>query len=145
VRQAEAGAEREGIVLTKLYNFIKRLVVPRPVRLAIVRRYADANGSYVGELYMEQEQGGINSYRMIGASLDTLPLDWKEGPGWCRFDLDTKNDFLRPPTPTMVRVGALDPRDNDGVRRMVAGLPKRGMTLVVQNRFIERVLERPKA
>lgn len=123
-----------------MIQWLRNLFSNKPVRLAIVRRYADANGSYVGELYLEQEHKGIRSYNMIGASLDTLPLDWKDAPEWVTFGLDTRNDFLVPPTVAMVRVGALDPKDNDRVHKMVAKLPRRNMTLVIQNRFIERVL-----
>jgi len=125
-----------------MIDFIKGLFRRAPVRLAIVRRYADANGSYVGELYMEQEQNGIRSYRMIGASLDTLPLDIDLTLRVnMAYVLDTENDFLAYMPAGRLRVGALDPQDNDRVRRMVARLPRRRMTLVVQNRFIEHVLE----
>jgi hypothetical protein len=120
-------------VIARLLSFVRSLFSPLSVRLAIVRRYADANGSYVGELYMDNGKG---SYGMVGASLDTLPLDWEDGHDWTAFQLDTKNDFLAIPTPNMVRVGAMDPRDNDRVRAMVAALPRRGMTLAVQNRFM---------
>jgi hypothetical protein len=139
------------MIIAKLANYILGLLKAKPVRLAIVRRYCDANGSFVGELYLEQEQSGVSSYRMIGASLDTLPLDmgsrnsingyFSELDKW----LDTTNDFLVPMPLNTLRVGALDPKDNDRVRRMVARLPRRSMTLVVQNRFIEHILEKPKA
>jgi hypothetical protein len=122
--------------------WLRSLFIRRPVRLAIVRRYCDANGSYVGELYLEQEQHGISSYRMIGASLDTLHLD-------CVLlkvpVVDTRNDFLVPMPPGVVRVGALEPADNDRVRRMVASLPRRNMTLTIKNGFIEHVMEAKKA
>jgi hypothetical protein len=127
-------------MLRRLTDFLRSLLHRGPVRLAIVRRYADANGSYVGELYMEQEHRGVSSYCMIGASLDTLPFDY---PLPCNvgISLDTDNDFLAPMPRDTFRVGALDPAENDKVRCMVAGLPRRNMTLVVQNRFIEHVLE----
>jgi hypothetical protein len=131
-------------LLTRLYNFIKGLLFARPVKLAIVRRYCDANGSYVGELYMEQEFAGVSSYQMVGASLDTLPYGISRDDA-IGDELDARNDFLAPMPPMTVRVGALDPDDNDRVRAMVARLPRRGMSLVVQNRFIEHVLEARKA
>jgi len=135
-------------MMSKLINYVLSLFKARPVRLAIVRRYCDANGSYVGELYLEQEQGGVGSYRMIGASLDTLPFEIGNGQtysvGDLRNVLDTANDFLAFMPAKRIRVGAMSPQDNDSVRAMVARLPRRNMTLVVQNRFIEHVLEKGK-
>jgi len=110
----------------------------RIVRLAIVRKYADANGNYIGELYIEREHKGISGYDMIGVSLDSMPLGTVAPVGWT---LDTRNDFLAPMlVPNVIRVGALEPSDNDGVRRMMGKLPRRCMTLVVQNRFIQDIL-----
>lgn len=130
-------------MLSRLLAFIRSLFASAPVHLAIVRRYQDAQGHNVGELYMEQEQNGVKSYRMIGASLDSFPLDlvalYQGADEW----LDTERDFLAPMPIDTVRVGALDPRQNDDVRAMIARLPRRAMQVVVQNRFIEYVLERP--
>lgn len=129
-----------------IYNFIVGLFSRRPVRLAIVRRYADANGSYVGELYMERVRNGVSSYEWVGASLDTLPLEtiaMSNGSSMMVGDLvDTRHDFLDPMPVMTIRVGAVDPQDNDRVRQMVARLPKGNMTLIIQNRFIEHVMER---
>lgn len=122
-----------------ILTWFNNLIHPRPIKLAIVRRYADANGSYVGELYLEQKNKHFTGYTMIGASLDTLPLDLGVEQTTV-FALDTKNDFLVPMPSMTLRVGALDPRDNKNVQRMVRKLPRYRMTLVVQNRFIERVL-----
>ena len=129
-------------VLSRLLDFFRGLFSPEPVRLAIVRRYRDANGSNVGELYIEQEHNGIRTYNMIGMSLDTLPFELLRPTGLTWGTLDTDNDFLAPMSSYCVRVGALSPQDNDNVRKMVAKLPRRRMTLTVQNRFIEHVLER---
>jgi hypothetical protein len=108
-----------------------------------VRRYQDANGSYVGELYLYEtvtrRHDMVTGYQMIGASLDTLPLDMVNET--TVFALDTGNDFLAPMPPMTVRVGATEPKDNDSVRRMVRKLPRRNMTLIVQNRFIEHVMD----
>jgi hypothetical protein len=131
-------------MLTKLYTWLRSLFSRAPVRLAIVRRYADANGSYVGELYMEGSFSGVNAYRMIGVSLDTLPLDWRDAPEWIGWHLDTTRDFLAWMPHGVVRVGALDPADNDHIRQTVRKLPRRNMTLVIQNRFIEHVLDKGK-
>ena len=111
-----------------------------PIRLAIVRRYIDANGSYVGELYIERAFNQASAYCMVGVSLDTLPLELESplhfGMGYV---LDTHNDFLVLMPPGVVRVGALTPADNDRVRKMVGKLPRHRITLVIQNRFIEKV------
>lgn len=126
-----------------LFQWLWLLVNPPPVKLAIVRKYQDANGSYVGELYLydivQRKHDTVTGYQMIGVSLDTLPLDL--GMEYTTvFALDTGNDFLVPMPPMTVRVGATEPKDNASVQKMVRKLPRRNMTLIVQNRFIERVL-----
>jgi len=134
-------------MLARLVDFIRNLFVPQPVHLAIVRKYQDAQGHNVGELYMEQtikrKHDELRGYTMIGVSLDSFSLDllglYEGASDW----LDTRNDFLAPMEPNTIRVGALDPKDNDEVRRMIAKLPKRAMRVVVQNRFIEHVLDKP--
>jgi hypothetical protein len=129
-------------MLSRLLDFLRSLVYRAPVHLAIVRRYQDANGNYVGELYREQPRNGISSYGMVGASLDSFPLgtgslDLSKTP----YVLDVANDFLALMPANRLRVGAMDPKDNDAVRRMIGRLPRRRMTVVIQNRFIEHVLE----
>lgn len=119
------------------FSWIVGLLNPKPVKLAIVRRYTDANGAYVGELYLYQDYGRITGYAMIGMSLDTLPLDTSETTV---FTLDMGNDFLAPIPPMTLRVGAMEPRDNDAVRLMICRLPRRNMSLQIQNRFIEHIL-----
>jgi hypothetical protein len=131
-------------LLAKLYNFVRGLFARKPVRLAIVRRYMDANGSYVGELYMDT--GTRLGYAMVGVSLDSLPFVYGSvnsvnGCYSAGDMLDTANDFLAFMPPMTIRVGALHPEDNDNVRRMVAKLSRRNMTLTIQNRFVENVLE----
>lgn len=120
--------------MVRFVGWIKGLFQHEPIKLAIVRRYEDANGSYVGELYIEQTVKGVTAYNMIGASLDTLPFDFTGEMQVGEF-LDLKHDFLASMPEWCVRVGALDPKDNDHVREMVAKMPRRRMTLVVQNRF----------
>lgn len=113
----------------------------RTYSMAVVRRYTDANGSFVGELYLLGSFAGVLGYQMIGVSLDTLPFDTREVSS---FDLDTDRDFLAPMPEGCVRVGALDPRDNDAVRANVARIAREGtICLQVQNRFVEHVMGRP--
>ena len=132
-------------MLTKLYGWLNYTLAGLfrhgPVRLAIVRRYADANGSYVGELYLEGTLAGVSAYRLVGASLDTLPLIL-DGIQTDVFALDTHNDFLAVMPPMTVRVGANEPKDNETVKKMIRRLPRHSMTLIVQNRFIEHVMEK---
>lgn len=129
-------------LLDAMVSWLRGLMPGRPLCLAIVRRYADANGAYVGELYMEYIVCGMSGYRMIGYSLDTLPFTLAP----CQrlgHHLDIRNDFLAPMPRWTVRVGALEPEDNDSVRRMVARLPRRRLIVTIQNRFIEQVMRSP--
>ncbi len=129
--------------VVRFYQWLKRLCATRldfsAVRFAIVRRYTDANGHYIGELYLELPDS--HGYRMIGVSLDSLPLAYTGGKHW---KLDTANDFLAPMPKNTVRVGAVDPDGNDYTRSYVASLPKWDMSLMIQNRFIEYILESKK-
>jgi hypothetical protein len=114
-----------------------------PVHLAIVRRYVDANGHYVGELYMYGMFAGMGTYRLIGCSLDSLPLDMAAlSLGDAPNTLDLEHDFLAIMPPNTLRVGAAEPKDNEGVRQMIARIPRRNIRLVIQNRFIEHIMER---
>jgi hypothetical protein len=136
------------LMINKLISLIRRLLTwhaPKTYSLAIVRRYTDANGSFVGELYLLGSFAGVLGYRMIGVSLDTLPFDCQNGAP--SFDLDTEHDFLGPMPVGCLRVGAQDPRDNDAVRDSVARLARTGtISLQVQNRFIEHVMvSKPRA
>ncbi len=106
-----------------------------------MRRYADANGSFVGELYLLGTFAGVLQYSMIGMSLDTLPFTVHEVTA---FDLDVQHDFLAPMPEGCVRIGAQDPRDDMAVRANVARLAREGsIALQVQNRFVEHVMGRP--
>lgn len=129
-------------MIKQLYNYIRNFFTRKTYSMAIVRRYADANGSFVGELYLLGTFMGILQYNMIGVSLDTLPFTVREVT---RFDLDVVNDFLQPMPEGCMRVGAQDPRDNDAVRANVARLAREGrIALQVQNRFVEHVMQSKK-
>jgi hypothetical protein len=133
-------------MIDRFISLIKRLlgIKPRTYSFAVIRRYTDANGSFVGELYLLGTFAGVLGYSMIGVSLDTLPFDCQNGVEG--FDLDLEHDFLAPMAPGCVRVGAQDPRDNDAVRARVARLAREGtISLQVQNRFIEHVMQERKA
>jgi hypothetical protein len=130
-------------MLRRAWDFIRSLFDSSPVHLAIVRRYRDANSHNVGELYMYGVFAGVGSYRMIGASLDSFPLELGslslgDEPG----ALDLLHDFLEPMAENTLRVGAVEPKDNESVRRMIGKLPRRNIRLVIQNKFIEHIMER---
>jgi hypothetical protein len=134
-------------MLKTLWNWLldawASLIDWSPAHLTIVRRYVDANGSYVGELYMRDTSGND---RMLGMSLDTLPREMGslllcDAPN----TLDLKNDFLAPMLSNTIRVGAAEPKDNDAVRARIARIPRWNIGLIIQNRFIEHVLENRKA
>lgn len=133
-------------MLTELYSWLRGLFDHRITHLAIVRRYADADGSYVGELYRYDTFGGIGSYRLVGCSLDSLKFDLTAlslaDEPQC---LDLKNDFLAPMPVNTVRIGAAEPKDNDAVRQMISSIPRRNIRIVIQNKFIEHVLQPRKA
>ena len=133
-------------MIQKIFDFIRGLFDRSPVHLAIVRRYRDANGHNVGELYKYDTFAGIGSYRMIGCSLDSLPLEMGslslgDEPG----TLDLLHDFLATMAPNTLRVGAVEPQDNERTKRMIARIPRRNIRLVIQNKFIEHIMERKNA
>lgn len=134
-------------MLTKLGHWLTQvlhgLFNHELVHLAVVRRYADANGHYIGELYMYGTFAGVGAYKMIGASLDSFPLELgslslADEPG----ALDLLHDFLAPMGANTLRVGATEPKDNMSVRCMIGRIPRRNIRLVIQNRFIQYVLEK---
>lgn len=96
--------------------------------LAIVRRYVDMNGRYIGELYLNGT--------MIGASQDNLPLDYQGGYFWF---LDTWRSFLAPLTWRTVRVGGTEPKTDKWTRRKVRWLFPFSVKLRVENRFATEV------
>lgn len=97
-------------------------------QLAIVRRYVDMNGRYVGELYLNGT--------MIGASLDNLPLDYTEGRFWF---LDSWRSFLKPLTWRTVRVGGTEPATDKETRRKVRWLLPFNTPLRVENSFATEI------
>lgn len=120
-----------------------RFVDPQPVLLVICRKYLDANGRYIGELYAQHAAkhggiGSVNGLTMIGVSLDSLALGATEGqPDY----LDTHNDFLALMPDNVIRVGAMEPLNTLAVRLAVRKMPKKCMRILLQNRFIESVVE----
>lgn len=127
-------------MLTRLYTYVRGLFNHTPALFTVVRRYQDAHNHYVGELYLYSIVLGVGAYRLIGCSLDSFPvyMTFYEDAGMC---LDLAHDFLAPMPADTLRVGAQIPQDNDSVRRMMGRIPRRNIRLVIQNRFVERVME----
>jgi hypothetical protein len=102
--------------------------------LTVVRRYADAQGNYIGELY---ENG-----RMIGASCDSWPLDADTRPMPMHPKICWSKSFLDPLPKNTLRIGSFDPTDNADVQAYVAKRRFLPLRVVVLNRFVEHVLDR---
>ena len=105
--------------------------------LTIVRRYADAQGHYIGELY----EGVDRSSRMIGASCDNWPLNADVQPISGKPRICYKQSFLDPLPLNTLRVGAFEPKDNAKVQDYIAMRRFNTVKLTVHNRFCEYVLE----
>ena len=103
------------------------------VQLTIVRRYIDAQGHYIGELY---EAG-----RMIGTSCDNLPLGADILSPVVNPTICYRKSFLDPLPDNTLRVGSLEPKDNANVQAYVATRRFCVIRVTVLNRFIEYVLQ----
>lgn len=129
-------------MLKRAWYWLCGLFDSRPVHLAIARRYQDAQGHNVGELYKYDTFSGHGAYRLVGCSLDSFPLDLSSlSLGDEPTALDLQNDFLAPMMPNTLRVGAAEPKDNDAVREMIRRIPRKNIRLVIQNKFVEHVME----
>jgi hypothetical protein len=100
--------------------------------VTIVRRYADAQGHFIGELYQDE--------RMIGASCDNWPLNadvatLPSSPRVC-----WRKSFLEPLPSNTLRVGAFEPSLNAIVQEYVAMRRWLPLRVTVCNRFVEHVL-----
>lgn len=104
------------------------------VTLTVVRRYVDAQGHFIGELY----EGTGRSARMVGMTCDNLPL---EVVSKTPIRLCWKQDFLAPLPANTVRVGGQEPQENAGVRAFIALRRFCPQRIAVLNRFVEHVLE----
>lgn len=102
--------------------------------VTVVRRYADAQKRFIGELYV----GEGRTAKMIGASCDNLPLEVKpKTPGVVRWG----PSFLDPMEPNTVLVGAMEPKDNASIHAYFALRRFCVKRVDVLNRFVEHILE----
>lgn len=78
---------------------------------------------------------------MIGMTCDTMPFNAGNEPKPTRCRIEFHRDFTAPMLPDGLRVGSLEPRDNEYVRETVALRQYCTLRVTVLNRFVERVLE----
>lgn len=107
------------------------------VTLTIVRRYVDAQGHYIGELY----EGDKHEAKMIGVSCDNWPLNVGETGLIGAYTLCYSLSFLDPMPANTIRVGSLEPTDNATIRAYISKKRFCHKTIIVRNRFIEYVLQ----
>ena len=100
--------------------------------VTVVRRYADAQGHFIGELYQDE--------RMIGASCDNWPLDADVSPLPMHPRVCWRKSFLEPLPANTLRVGAFEPSLNAIVQEYVALRRFLPLRVTVRNRFVEHVL-----
>jgi|ERR1019366_5139340 hypothetical protein len=104
--------------------------------VTVVRRYVDAQGHYIGELY----EGNSREARMIGASCDNWPLDAETKPLPMMPTICYSKSFLEPLPPNTLRVGAMLPKDNAMVQAYVSARRWLPLRVTVLNRFVEHVM-----
>jgi hypothetical protein len=124
-----------------MLTFIKSLVyvVCHPFDtfdVTVVRRYVDAQGHFIGELY----EGHSRDAHMIGASCDNWPLAADVMPLASNPRVCYAKSFLEPLPPNTLRVGAMEPQDNARVQAYVAVRRWLPLRVTVLNRFVEHVL-----
>lgn len=107
------------------------------VQLTVVRRYADAQKHFIGELY----EGEGRTARMIGASCDNWPLNADARPLPLNPTVCWRRDFLAPLPANTLRVGAMEPQDNKSVQDYIAARRFSPIRITVLNRFVEYILE----
>lgn len=125
-----------------MISFIKALIYvafhPYDVLyLTVVRRYADAQKNFIGELY----EGLDRNAKMIGVSCDSWPLNADHAPLNANPRVCWKEEFLAPLPPNTLRVGAMEPKDNKAVQDYVAMRRFCPIRVTVLNRFVEYILE----
>ena len=103
-----------------------------PFNITVVRRYADAQGHFIGELYQDE--------RMIGASCDNWPLNADTAALPSRPRVCYSKSFLDPLPANTLRVGAFEPSLNKIVQEHVALRRFLPLRVTVRTRFVEHVM-----
>ena len=106
------------------------------VKLTIVRRYVDAQGHYIGELY----EGAGRYSRMIGATCDNMSLNADMATYGVDPFICYSKSFLDPLPAYTLRVGALEPSFNAIVQEYIALRRFNRVRVIVLNRFVEHVM-----
>lgn len=128
------------MIIEKIKAWIYALFHGEPVQLVVVRRYIDAQGRFIGELYMGEGRPAVQ----IGMSCDTMPFTaGDDKPPKTLFRLEFNGDFLSPMGPDGLRVGAQAPAENEAVRQIVSLRRYCKLSVRVLNRFIEHIMEQP--
>ncbi len=109
--------------------------------LTVVRRYVDAQGHFIGELY----EGTGREAHMIGASCDNWPLDADTSPLPGFPSVCWRKSFLDALPKNTLRVGSFEPESNARVQAYVAMRRWLPLRVTVHNRFVEYILEQKKA
>lgn len=127
-------------MLEKLKAKMYALFHRETVNLTVVRRYTDARGRFIGELYMGEGRPAVQ----IGMSCDTMPFSaGDDNPPQTPFRLEFNGDFLSPMDAGGLRVGAQEPAHNEAVRQIVSKRRYCKLSVRVFNRFIEHVMQQP--
>lgn len=109
-----------------------------PIQLTVVRRYVDAQKNFIGELY----EGEGRTAKMIGVTCDNLPFDIEQLYLIRRPRLCWRREFTEFLPLDTIRVGALEPENNEQVRQYVARRRFCAIRYAVLNRFVEHVMEK---
>lgn len=114
------------------------LTHPRPIQLVVLRRYVDAKGHFIGELYMDG--------KMIGMSCDSLIYRIGALPEGIAANIcgavDATHEFTDPMGLNVVRVGGMTPDETLKVRADMRLRRYCRIHWSFHNRFIEHVLEK---
>lgn len=125
----------------KIKAFFYAVHNPDTVYITIVRRYADAQKRFIGELYLGTERNA----QLLGASCDNLPfnvgLDYEGIRAPVRCALEFKYDFLAPLPENTIRVGGWKPEENELVRQEISKRRYCRVKVFILNRFVEHILE----
>lgn len=126
-------------LVINITTYFRALIYRELINLYIRRKYQDANGNYIGELYADDVTiKGKKVTAMIGVSLDSLDFGDIFG---IPNELDLRHDFLAYMPKDRIRLGSLEPKDNDQVRNRYRFYPSHLIRIHVQNCFIESILE----
>lgn len=125
-------------MISTIKAFLFALAHRRPLQFVVIRRYADAKGHFIGELYVDG--------KMAGMSCDSLPLGYGAMPDGVLLELHTRLDcaseFTDPMLPNAIRVGGNTPEETIAARYDMQIRRYCKVQWQICNRFIEHVMEK---